>query len=105
MYMVFFWVHINSDSAKREKNTVTFAICVRTIWYNREAVKFQDSGTKIKTSTTKDQFFLTLLERMVGESQWQTQNYCLYPNTMTCTLFYLAYVWYLLLDTGNNVKY
>ncbi len=68
MYTVFFWVHINSDSAKREKNTVTFAICVRTIWYNREAVKFQDSGTKIKTSTTKDQFFLTLLERMVGES-------------------------------------
>jgi hypothetical protein len=29
-------VHTNSDSAKREKEAVTFAIRVRTIWYDRE---------------------------------------------------------------------
>ncbi len=29
-------VHTNSDSPKREKEAVTFAIHVRTIWYNRE---------------------------------------------------------------------
>ena len=29
-------VNTNSDSANREKEAVTFAICVRTIWYDRE---------------------------------------------------------------------
>ena len=39
MYRVrHFLVHTNSNSAKREKEAVTFAICVRTIWYNRGAV-------------------------------------------------------------------
>ena len=37
-------LHTNSDSGKREKEAVTFAICVRTIWYDRDAAKFQDSG-------------------------------------------------------------
>ena len=48
MYRVkYFFVHTNSNSAKREKEAVTFAIRVHTIWYDREAVKFQDSGTEI----------------------------------------------------------
>ncbi len=31
-----FLVDTNSDSAKKEKEAVTFAICIRTIWYDRE---------------------------------------------------------------------
>ncbi len=30
-------VHTNSDSAKREKEAVTFAIRVRTMWYKRRS--------------------------------------------------------------------
>ena len=53
-----FLVHTNSNSAIREKEAVSFAIHVRTIWQDREAVKFQDSsGTKIKISTAKCQLF------------------------------------------------
>ncbi len=29
-------VYTISDSAKREKEAVTFAVCVRTKWYDRE---------------------------------------------------------------------
>jgi hypothetical protein len=32
----YFLVHANSDSAKREKEAVTFAIRVRTMWYEEE---------------------------------------------------------------------
>ncbi len=71
MYRVrYFLVHTNSDSAKREKDAVTFVICVGTynMRYDRENVKFQDSGTKIKINTAKCQLFLTLPERSVGKS-------------------------------------
>ncbi len=31
-------VHTNSDSAKKEKEAVTFAICVCTIWYSHSII-------------------------------------------------------------------
>ncbi len=42
---------------ERKRLSVTFAICVHTVWYDREAVKFQDSGSEIKISTAKRHFF------------------------------------------------
>jgi hypothetical protein len=64
-------VQTNSDSAKREKEAVTFAIRVFTIYGNdREAVKFQDSGTEINISNKhcNTSTFLILPERSVCES-------------------------------------
>ena len=34
-------MHTNSDSAKREKETVTFAICVCTIRYEEKVSNFE----------------------------------------------------------------
>ncbi len=34
-------VHTNSDSAKREKEAVTFAIRVRTMWYEEKVSNFE----------------------------------------------------------------
>jgi hypothetical protein len=41
-------VHTNSDSAKREKEAVTFAICVRTMWYEEKVSNFEIVVAKLK---------------------------------------------------------
>jgi hypothetical protein len=48
MYRVryFLLVHTNSDSAKREKEAVTFAICVRTMWYEEKVSNFEITVAK-----------------------------------------------------------
>ncbi len=41
-------VHTNSDSAKREKEAVTFAICVRTMGYEEKVSNFEIAVAKLK---------------------------------------------------------
>ncbi len=41
-------VHTNSDSAKREKEVVTFAICVRRMWYEEKVSNFEIAVAKLK---------------------------------------------------------
>ncbi len=41
-------VHANSDSAKREKEAVTFAICVRMMWYEEKVSNFEIAVAKLK---------------------------------------------------------
>jgi hypothetical protein len=53
---------------QKERKSVTFAIHLRTIWYNREGVKFRDSGSKIERNIAKRQIYHTLPERSVGTS-------------------------------------
>jgi hypothetical protein len=49
-----FLVHTNSDSAKREKEAVTFAIRVRTMWYEEKVSNFEiDSGSKIERNVVQ----------------------------------------------------
>ncbi len=38
----------NSDSAKREKEAVTFAICVRTMWYGEKVSNLEIAVAKLK---------------------------------------------------------
>jgi hypothetical protein len=53
---------------QKERKSVTFAICLRTIWYDREGVKFRDSGSEIERNIVKRQICHTLQERSVGTS-------------------------------------
>ncbi len=41
-------VHTNFDSAKREKEAVTFAIRVRTMWYVEKVSNFEIAVAKLK---------------------------------------------------------
>ncbi len=43
-----FLVHPNSDSAKREKEAVTLAICVLTMWYEEKVSNFEIAVAKLK---------------------------------------------------------
>ena len=52
---------------KKERKSVTFVICVRTIWYDREGVKIQDSGSEIERNIVKRQICYTLPERSVAQ--------------------------------------
>jgi len=53
---------------QKERKSVTFAIRLRTIWYNREGVKFQNSGSEIERNIVRRQICHTLPERSVGTS-------------------------------------
>jgi hypothetical protein len=43
-----FLVHTNSNSAKREKEAFTFAIRVRTMWYEEKVSHFEIVVAKLK---------------------------------------------------------
>ncbi len=58
-------VHTNSDSAKREKEAVTFAICVRTMWYKEKVSNFEIAVAKLKVKETLQNVkFATLCGRV-----------------------------------------
>ena len=64
-------VHTNSDSAKREKEADTFAICVRTMWYEEKVSNFEIAvHSKIERNIAKRQICHTLPEHSVGTSLW-----------------------------------
>ncbi len=49
MYRVqYFFGLTNSDSAKREKEAVTFAIRVRMMWYEEKVSNFEIAVAKLK---------------------------------------------------------
>ncbi len=52
-------VHTNSDSAKKEKEAVTFAIRVRTMWYKEKVYIFEIAVAKSK-ETLRNVTFATL---------------------------------------------
>jgi hypothetical protein len=56
---------------QKERKSVTFAILLRTIWYDREGVEFRDSGSEIERNIAKRQICHTLLERSIGTSSWR----------------------------------
>ncbi len=41
-------VHTNSDRAKREREAVTFAICVHMMWYEEKVSNFEIAVAKLK---------------------------------------------------------
>jgi hypothetical protein len=49
-------VHTNSDSAKREKEAVTFLICVRTMWYEEKVSNFEIAVAKLKETLQNIKF-------------------------------------------------
>ena len=49
-------VHTNSDSAKREKETVTFTIRVRTMWYEEKVSNFEIAVAKLKETLRNVKF-------------------------------------------------
>jgi hypothetical protein len=61
-------VHTNSDSAKREKEAVTFAIRVRTMWYEEKVSNFEIMVAKLKETLQNVKFATLCPERSVGTS-------------------------------------
>jgi hypothetical protein len=51
---------------QKERKSVTFAIRLCTIWYDRECVEFRDSGSEIERNIAKRQICHTLPERSIG---------------------------------------
>ncbi len=67
-------VHTNSDSAKREKEAVTFAIRVRRMWYKEKVSNFEIAVAKLKEKIAKRQICHTLPERSVDKSLWSPKT-------------------------------
>ncbi len=53
---------------QKERKSVTFAILLRTIWYDREGVKFRERVSEIERNIVKRQICHTLPERSLGTS-------------------------------------
>jgi hypothetical protein len=64
-------VHTNSDSAKREKEAVTFAIRVRTMWYEEKVSNFEIVVAKLKDTLQNVKFATLCPERSIGTSLWR----------------------------------
>jgi hypothetical protein len=54
-------VHTNSNSVKREKEAVTFATRVRTMWYEEKVSDFEMAVAKLK-ETLRNVKFATLCQ-------------------------------------------
>jgi hypothetical protein len=61
-------VHTNSDSAKREKEAVTFAIRVRTMWYKKKVSNFEIAVAKLKETLRNVKFATLCPECSIGTS-------------------------------------
>jgi hypothetical protein len=96
---------------QKERKSVTFAIPLRTIWYDREKVSnFEIVVAKLK-ETLRNVICHTLPERSVGASSGAQRHklahkdFYLDQNTIPLTLLshllYLAYLWYLQHSTQN----
>ena len=75
-------VHTNSDSAKREKEAVTFAICVRTMWYKEKVSNFEIAVAKLKEKLRIVKFATLCPEHSVGTSLWPPKIKNLDQNTI-----------------------
>jgi hypothetical protein len=91
-------VHTNSDSAKREKEAVTFAICVHTMWYKEMVSNFELAVAELKETLRNVKFATLCPERLLRHKfvppkdlKLRSKYDSLYAN-FTPTL---AYLWYL----------
>ncbi len=64
-------VHTNSDSAKREKEAVTFAILVGMMCYEEKVSNFEIAVAKLKETLQNIKFATLCPERSVGTSLWR----------------------------------
>ncbi len=62
--------HTNSDSAKREKEAVTYASWVRTMWYIEKVSSFEIAVAKLKETLRNVKFATLCLERSISTSVW-----------------------------------
>jgi hypothetical protein len=74
--------HSNSDSAKREKEAVTFAICVRTVWNKEKVSNFKIAVAKLKETLQNVKFATLCPERSIGTSLWPPKILNLDQNTI-----------------------
>ena len=79
-------VHTNSDSAKREKEAVTFTIRVRTMWYEEKVSNFKIVVAKLKETLGNVKFATLCPERSIGTNLWPPKNKNLDRNTIPFTL-------------------
>ena len=92
---------------QKERKSVTFAIRLRTIWYDREGVKFRDSGSEIERNIAKRQICHTLLERSIGASSGAQRHKApkdfrsKYDSSYATFTPTLAYLWYLLVTSWD----
>jgi hypothetical protein len=63
-------VHTNFDSAKREKEAVTFKIHGRMMWYEEKVSNFEIAVAKLKETLQNVKFATLCPERSVGTSLW-----------------------------------
>ena len=63
-------VHTNSDSAKKEKEAVTFTIRVCTMWYEEKVSNFEIAVAKLKETLPHIKFATLCPERDIGTSLW-----------------------------------
>ncbi len=79
--------HTNSDSAQREKEAVTFAICVPTMmWYEEKVSNFEIAIAKLKETLQNVKVATLCPERSVGTSLWPPKIKNLDQNTIPFTL-------------------
>ncbi len=64
-------VHTDSDSAKREKEAVTFTISVRTMWYKEKVSNFKIAVAKLKETLRNVKFATLCPGHSVGTSLWR----------------------------------
>jgi hypothetical protein len=95
--MVLFW-YILIPIVQKGRKSVTFAIHVRTMWYEKKVSNFEIAVAKLKETLRNVKFATLCPERSVGTSLWppKFKNFrskydSLYAN-FTPTL---AYLWYL----------
>ena len=74
---------------QKERKSVTFAIRLRTIWYDREGVKFQDSGSEIERNIVSG------AQRFLFRSKYDS-SYATFTPT-------LAYLWYLVPTLNTSI--
>jgi hypothetical protein len=71
----------NPDSATREKEAVTFAICVHTMWYKEKVSNFEIAVAKLKETLRNIKFATLFPERSVGTSlPGETAGYPAHPR-------------------------
>ncbi len=78
--------HTNSDSAKREKEAVTFRIRVRTMWYEEKESNFEIAVAKLKETLRNIKFSTLCPDRSIGTSLWPPKIKILDQNTIPFTL-------------------
>jgi hypothetical protein len=71
---------------KGKKEAVTFAIHVRTMWYEEKVSNFEIAAAKLKETLQNIKLATLCPERSIGTSLWRPKIYNLDQNTIPFTL-------------------